>query len=57
MNQTNHYFGWINNQLIKVAKFINRSAKNYDAEKRFDRERIRNIRKEIDDESNRIYNS
>lgn len=49
--------GWINNQLIKVAKFINRSAKSYDAEKRFDRERIRNIRKEIDDESNRIYNS
>lgn len=49
--------GWINNQLIKVAKFINRSARNYDAEKRFDRERIRNIRKEIDDESNRIYNS
>ena len=49
--------GWINNQLIKAAKFINRSAKSYDAEKRFDRERIRNIRKEIDDESNRIYNS
>lgn len=49
--------GWINNQLIKVAKFINRSASSYDAEKRFDRERIRNIRKEIDDESNRIYNS
>ena len=48
--------GWINNQLIKVAKFINRSARNYDSEKRFDRERIRNIRKEIDDERNKIYN-